>query len=130
LARSPDHSAPGAAGPGHNVDGFREKNESSAMIVTIFRSRLVPEATEEYALVAEKMSELALSIPGHVSHKTFTAVGWGKGHNRRIRNGRGATSLGRASRSHRRAKNWSGGVLFRISNPGLQGRAILGETAG
>jgi heme-degrading monooxygenase HmoA len=43
------------------------------MIVTIFRSRLVPEATEEYPLVAERMSELALSIPGHVSHKTFTA---------------------------------------------------------
>ncbi len=43
------------------------------MIVTIFRSRLVPEATEEYALVAESMSELARSIPGHISHKTFSA---------------------------------------------------------
>jgi heme-degrading monooxygenase HmoA len=43
------------------------------MIVTIFRSRLVPEATEEYALVAERLSALTHSIPGHVSHKTFAA---------------------------------------------------------
>lgn len=43
------------------------------MIVTVFRSRLRPESQEEYALVATRMSELAQSMPGYISHKTFTA---------------------------------------------------------
>jgi heme-degrading monooxygenase HmoA len=43
------------------------------MIVTVFRSRLNPEATEEYGEMASRMSELARSIPGYVSHKTFVA---------------------------------------------------------
>jgi heme-degrading monooxygenase HmoA len=43
------------------------------MIVTVFRSRLRPEAQEEYSQVATRMSELAKSMPGYISHKTFTA---------------------------------------------------------
>lgn len=43
------------------------------MIVTIFRSRLRPEAVEEYTEWATRMSELARSMPGYVSHKVFTA---------------------------------------------------------
>lgn len=42
------------------------------MIVTVFRSRLDPANTEEYYQVAAKMSELAKSMPGYVSHKVFT----------------------------------------------------------
>ncbi|MDE2149452.1 MAG: antibiotic biosynthesis monooxygenase [Gammaproteobacteria bacterium] len=43
------------------------------MILTVFRSRLKPENAETYQRVAAKMSELAQSMPGYVSHKTFTA---------------------------------------------------------
>lgn len=43
------------------------------MIVTVFRSRLVPGAQEEYGPMAKEMSELARGIPGYVSHKGFVA---------------------------------------------------------
>jgi heme-degrading monooxygenase HmoA len=43
------------------------------MIVTIFRSRLDPEHTAEYAEVGARMHSLAEAMPGFVSIKTFTA---------------------------------------------------------
>jgi heme-degrading monooxygenase HmoA len=43
------------------------------MIVTVFRSRLREENREAYAAVANRMSELARTMPGYVSHKSFTA---------------------------------------------------------
>lgn len=43
------------------------------MVVTVFRSRLNPEAADEYSQWAERMDELARSMPGYLSHKGFTA---------------------------------------------------------
>ena len=43
------------------------------MVVTIFRNRLKPENIDEYYAWAERMSSLAKTMPGYVSHKTFTA---------------------------------------------------------
>ncbi len=43
------------------------------MIVTVFRSRLKPEAYEEYMQWATRMGELARTMPGYVSHKVFIA---------------------------------------------------------
>ncbi len=43
------------------------------MIVTVFRSRLKPEAHEDYGPMAARMSELARGMPGYISHKVFTA---------------------------------------------------------
>jgi heme-degrading monooxygenase HmoA len=43
------------------------------MILTVFRNRLKPENLEEYYATAAKMSEIARTMPGYVSHKTFTA---------------------------------------------------------
>ncbi len=43
------------------------------MIVTVFRSRLNPKSVEEYAEWASRMSEVARSMPGYLSHKSFTA---------------------------------------------------------
>lgn len=43
------------------------------MVVTVFRSRLKPEAQQEYAAWAARMSELARAMPGYVSHKGFVA---------------------------------------------------------
>jgi len=43
------------------------------MPVTIFRSRLRPDNVAMYRDWADRMSDLAEAMPGHVSHKTFTA---------------------------------------------------------
>ncbi|HKG00767.1 MAG TPA: antibiotic biosynthesis monooxygenase [Xanthobacteraceae bacterium] len=43
------------------------------MIVTVFRSRLRPGVREEYVALANRMNELAASMPGYISHKGFFA---------------------------------------------------------
>ncbi len=43
------------------------------MIVTVFRSRLRPDVREEYVSLAERMSELARTMSGYISHKGFWA---------------------------------------------------------
>ena len=43
------------------------------MVITVFRSRLKPQARQEYLQWAGRMSELARSMPGYISHKGFTA---------------------------------------------------------
>jgi heme-degrading monooxygenase HmoA len=44
-----------------------------AMIVTVFRSRLMPGVREEYVALVDRMIELAATIPGYISHKGFFA---------------------------------------------------------
>jgi len=43
------------------------------MIVTVFRSRLKPENSQEYYETAKRMAEIARSMPGYIAHKSFTA---------------------------------------------------------
>lgn len=43
------------------------------MIVTVFRSRLKPEAQDEYGQWAGRIGALAMSMPGYIAHKIFTA---------------------------------------------------------
>ena len=43
------------------------------MILTIFRNRLKPENVDEYYRWAGEISALARTMPGYVSHKSFTA---------------------------------------------------------
>jgi len=43
------------------------------MLVTVFRSRLNPGVQDEYGVWAARMSELARTMPGYISHKGFTA---------------------------------------------------------
>ena len=43
------------------------------MIAIVFRSRLRPELGDEYAALADRMSELARTMPGYVSEKNFVA---------------------------------------------------------
>jgi heme-degrading monooxygenase HmoA len=45
----------------------------SSKVVTIFRNRLKPGDATEYYEVAGRMSALAKTMPGYLSHKTFTA---------------------------------------------------------
>lgn len=42
-------------------------------VVTVFRSRLKDEGRDEYYETAARMSEMARSMPGYLSHKVFTA---------------------------------------------------------
>ena len=43
------------------------------MIVTVFRSRLMPDVREEYVALVDRMIELASTMPGYISHKGFFA---------------------------------------------------------
>jgi heme-degrading monooxygenase HmoA len=43
------------------------------MIVTVFRSRLMPGEQEEYIALVERMRQIAVTIPGYISHKGFWA---------------------------------------------------------
>ena len=43
------------------------------MLVTVFRSRLKDGLRDEYAAAVDRMSELARTMPGYISHKTFYA---------------------------------------------------------
>ncbi len=43
------------------------------MIVTVFRSRLRPGIHEDYVSLAERMSAIAQTMPGYISHKGFSA---------------------------------------------------------
>jgi heme-degrading monooxygenase HmoA len=43
------------------------------MIVTVFRTRMNPGMQDEYGPMAKRMSELARTIPGYISHKGFVA---------------------------------------------------------
>jgi heme-degrading monooxygenase HmoA len=43
------------------------------MVVTVFRSRLKPGNQQEYYEWAARMSALARTMPGYISHKVFTA---------------------------------------------------------
>ena len=43
------------------------------MILTVFRSRVKPEAQEEYKSWAARLAETARLMPGYLSHKGFVA---------------------------------------------------------
>jgi heme-degrading monooxygenase HmoA len=43
------------------------------MLITVFRSRLKPGLRDEYAAAADRMSALAKTMPGYISHKSFYA---------------------------------------------------------
>ena len=43
------------------------------MIVTVFRSRLMPGLQEDYVALVDRMVELVSSMPGYISHKGYFA---------------------------------------------------------
>ena len=43
------------------------------MVVTVFRNRLRPENVADYQAWIVRMSALAKTMPGYISHKAFTA---------------------------------------------------------
>jgi heme-degrading monooxygenase HmoA len=43
------------------------------MLITVFRTRVRPGLSDEYAVAVDRMSELARTMPGYISHKAFYA---------------------------------------------------------
>ena len=43
------------------------------MIVTVFRSRIMPGLQDEYVALVERMRDIAVKMPGYISHKGFWA---------------------------------------------------------
>ncbi len=43
------------------------------MIVTVFRSRVMPNVQDEYGPMSQRMNELATTMPGYIGHKGFIA---------------------------------------------------------
>ena len=43
------------------------------MLITVFRSRMKPGVRDEYATAVARMNELAQTMPGYISHKTYYA---------------------------------------------------------
>jgi heme-degrading monooxygenase HmoA len=41
------------------------------MIVTVFRSRLMPGLKDDYVALVDRMQQIAKTIPGYISHKGF-----------------------------------------------------------
>ncbi len=54
-------------------DSHEQKERDTGPVVTVFRSRLRPEALEEYEPLAERMVGLARAMAGFVDYKTFAA---------------------------------------------------------
>lgn len=55
------------------LNGAVSADFAAGQIVTVFRSRLTPDADPAYGEHATRMGALAETMPGHVEHKTFTA---------------------------------------------------------
>lgn len=51
-----------------------ESSSTSGRVVTVFRNRLAPEGTDEYAALSPHILQLARSMPGFVDAKTFGAA--------------------------------------------------------
>ncbi|RZD52878.1 MAG: hypothetical protein CXT64_03825 [Methanobacteriota archaeon] len=81
------------------------------MIVTVFRSRLNSDVGEEYMEMAMRMSELAQTMPGYISHKSFLADDGEHGRPERM-----------AQKCRARCGNADGArdVLRRVQDPGLR----------
>jgi heme-degrading monooxygenase HmoA len=59
--------------PRRRIAQCRQTEQETAMIVTVFRSRLVPGLQEEYVALVDQMQKIARTIPGYISHKGFWA---------------------------------------------------------
>jgi heme-degrading monooxygenase HmoA len=93
------------------------------MLITVFRSRLKPDLRDEYAAAVERMSALARTMPGHISHKTFyaedgercTIVEFAHEEGQRV---------WQTNAEHRMAqKAGAGEILHRVQHSGLHPRA-------
>ena len=91
------------------------------MIVTVFRSRLMPDVREEYVALVDRMVELAATIPGYISHKGFFADDGERVTIVEFEIGRGAARLAHAPGAPGRAAQSEGNLLRKPFRAGLPG---------
>ena len=89
------------------------------MIVTVFRSRLKPGLRDEYVALANRMNELARTMPGYISHKDFYADDGERVAVVEFAPCRGTARLADQSRTSVGAEIGAGEILHRISHSGL-----------
>src|SRR5438105_6684267 len=89
------------------------------MIITIFRSRLRSEHQHEYEQLAPRINNLAQSMPGFISIKTFVAPDAERVFNCRICQRRDSQCMARPSRASRSPASRPREILFRILHSGL-----------
>ena len=102
------------------------------MLITVFRSRLKQGLGDEYAAAVSRMSELARTMPGYISHKELLCGRWRTLHHRRVcARGRPA-HLADQSRTFGRPENGAAKVLHRVQRAGLhaQPRVEIQATGG
>lgn len=100
------------------------------MIVTVFRSRLMPGVREEYLVLAGRMNEIARTMPGYISHKGFFADDGERVTIVEFENEEGMRAW-RMDPEHRAAqKKGTRELLCRVLSAGLRGAAGLGLQAG
>jgi uncharacterized protein (DUF885 family) len=73
------------------------------VVITVFRNRLRPENVADYQAWIARMSALAKTMPGYISHKAFTAEDGERVTDRRVRERGRAARLGAQPRAHGRA---------------------------
>ena len=92
------------------------------MIVTVFRSRLRPGVRDEYVALVERMTEIARTMPGYISHKGFFADDGERVTIVEFEHEEGLRAW-RTNPEHLAAqKNGAAEVLHRVSRPGLHAR--------
>ena len=92
------------------------------MTITISRSRLRPEHAAEYATLAAKMNVLVQTMPGYVSHKTFTAEDGARVTIVSLETME--AQLAWAEHPHHR-EGWTGAIIFGISRRSMRGSALI-----
>ena len=90
------------------------------MIVTVFRSRLLPGLREEYIALVDRMVELAKTMPGYISHKGFFAEDGERVTVVEFEHEEGMRAWRMHPEHPSRAEKGARNLLFRIPYPGLQ----------
>ena len=101
------------------------------MIVTVFRSRLMPGVREEYVALVDRMVELAVTMPGYISHKGFFADDGERVTVVEFEHEEGHAGLAHAPGTPCCPEKGARNLLFRIQRSGMQfGEGIQIQTRG
>jgi len=92
------------------------------MLITVFRSRLKPGLRDEYAAAVDRMSELARTMPGYISHKSFYAEDGERCTIVEFAHEEGLRTW-RTNRTFGRPENGAAKVLHRVQRAGLHARS-------
>ena len=90
------------------------------MIVTVFRSRLMPGLQDEYVALVEEVRKEVETMPGYISHKGFFAEDGERVTIVEFKDEEGAARLADERQAYRGAAARPAEVLRGLRHPGLQ----------